>query len=41
MSVITLGVQKNNALEVILTGKDEKEALAAMIKLINDKFGEE
>jgi phosphotransferase system HPr (HPr) family protein len=41
MGVITLGVQKDNSLEIVLTGPDEKEALTAMAKLINNKFGEE
>lgn len=41
MSVITLGVQKDNSMEIILNGHDEKEALAAINSLINNKFGEE
>lgn len=41
MSVITLGAQKNNTLEVVIDGEDESEALNALNKLINDKFGEE
>lgn len=41
MGVITLGAQKDNVLDLIITGEDEKEALAAITKLINDKFGEE
>ena len=41
MGVITLGAQKNNTLEVILTGRDEQEALKAMTTLIDNKFGEE
>jgi len=41
MGVITLGVQKDNSLEVILTGNDEEEAFKAMTTLINNKFGEE
>ena len=41
MGVITLGAQKDNVLDVVITGDDEKEALEAIVKLINDKFGEE
>lgn len=41
MGVITLGAQKNNTLDVILTGRDEQEALKAMTTLIDNKFGEE
>lgn len=41
MSVITLGAQKNNTLDVVIDGEDETEALTALNKLINDKFGEE
>ncbi|RDI48778.1 HPr family phosphocarrier protein [Aquicella lusitana] len=41
MGVITLGAQKDNVLDVVITGEDEKEALEAILKLINDKFGEE
>lgn len=41
MGVITLGAQKDNVIEVIITGEDEKEAMEAVAKLINDKFGEE
>lgn len=41
MGVITLGAQKDNTLDVIITGEDEKEALEAILKLINNKFGEE
>ena len=41
MSVITLGAQKDNVLDVIITGDDEEEALNAITKLIDNKFGEE
>lgn len=41
MSVITLGAQKDNVIDVIIKGDDEKLALKAILKLINDKFGEE
>jgi phosphocarrier protein HPr len=41
MSVITLGAQKNNVVEVVLDGEDEDEALMALNTLIDDKFGED
>lgn len=41
MGVITLGAQKDNILEVVITGNDEKEALDAIKKLVNNKFNEE
>ncbi len=41
MGVITLGAQKDNILDVIITGEDEQEALNAILKLVNDKFGED
>lgn len=41
MSVITLGAQKTNVVEVVLDGEDEDEALMALNKLIDDKFGED
>ena len=41
MGVITLGAQKDNVIDVIITGEDEQEALNAIIKLVNDKFGED
>lgn len=41
MGVITLGAQKDNVLEVVVNGEDEQNALEAIVKLINDKFGEE
>lgn len=41
MNVITLGAQKDHTLDLIVTGEDEQEAVAAIIKLVNDKFGED
>lgn len=41
MGVITLGAQKDNVLDVIITGEDETQALEAIVKLVNDKFGED
>ena len=41
MGVITLGAVKDNQLDIIVTGEDENEAIAAIEKVVNDKFGEE
>lgn len=41
MGVITLGAVKDNELDVIVNGEDENEAIAAIEKVVNDKFGEE
>lgn len=41
MSVITLGAQKDNVIDVVITGEDEQQALTAIEKLVNDKFGED
>jgi len=41
MSVITLGAQKDHVVEIIITGEDEEAALAAIQKLVDDKFGED
>jgi len=41
MNVITLGAQKDNVVDVVITGEDEKTALVAIEKLVNDKFGED
>ena len=41
MGVITLGAQKDNLMDIIITGDDEEVALTAIEKLLDDKFGEE
>ena len=41
MGVITLGAQKDNIIDVVITGDDEQQALIAIAKLIDDKFGED
>jgi phosphocarrier protein len=41
MGVITLGAQKDHIVDIIVMGEDENQALEAIIKVINDKFGEE
>jgi phosphocarrier protein len=41
MSLITLGAQKDHVVVVIISGEDEQEALTAIKKLVNEKFGED
>lgn len=41
MGVITLGAQKNNTVDVIITGDDEEQAIEAINKLVDGKFGED
>lgn len=41
MGVITLGAQKDHVVELIVTGEDEDAARDAIVKLVNDKFGED
>jgi len=41
MGLITLGAQKNNIVELVINGKDEELALIAIVKLVDDKFGED
>lgn len=41
MGVITLGAQKDNIVDVVINGDDEQQALDAIQKLIDDKFGED
>jgi phosphocarrier protein HPr len=41
MGVITLGAQKDNIVDVIITGDDETEALESITKLVDGKFGED
>lgn len=40
LSVLGACIKCGNELEFICEGEDEKEALAAMIKLVNDGLGE-
>jgi phosphotransferase system HPr (HPr) family protein len=41
MGVITLGAQKDNIVDLMVSGEDEDEALEAINKLVNAKFGED
>lgn len=40
MGVITLGATRDTTLLLTITGADELEALAAVVELINNRFGE-
>ena len=40
MGLITLGAQKDNVIDVMVSGEDEAEAFLAVEKLVNDKFHE-
>ena len=41
MGLITLGAQKDNVLDLVINGEDEERALVAVVKLVNEKFGED
>jgi phosphocarrier protein HPr len=41
MGVITLGAYKDSQIDVAIDGEDEILALAAIEKLVNNKFGED
>jgi phosphotransferase system HPr-like phosphotransfer protein len=39
--VITLGAQKDNVIDILITGDDESDAYDAIQHLVDNKFGEE
>jgi phosphocarrier protein HPr len=41
MGVITLGAQKDNILQVVINGDDEQQAVDAIVRVVNEKFGED
>lgn len=41
MGVMMLAAEKGAKLTIVANGEDEVEALAAMVKVFDDKFGEE
>lgn len=41
MNVMALAVSKGSEIELIIDGPDEKEAMKAVVELINDRFGED
>ena len=40
MNLMVLGASKGSQLTLTVTGNDEKNAMKAVVELINDKFGE-
>jgi len=40
MGVITLGAHKGSQIDIAITGEDEQEAMVALVKLVNERFGE-
>ena len=40
LGVLSLGVNQNNVLEITTTGEQEEEAMAALLQLVEDNFGE-
>ena len=40
LGVLSLGIVKGTAITLIADGADEKEAVAALVELVNDNFGE-
>lgn len=40
MNIMALGASCGAEIELIITGADETEAMAAIVKLINNRFGE-
>jgi phosphocarrier protein HPr len=41
MGVITLGAKKDNVVDVMVAGDDETQAIDAINKLVDGKFGED
>ena len=40
MGVLSLGIVKGTSVTLIADGADEKEAVGALVELVNDNFGE-
>jgi phosphocarrier protein len=41
INILALGLSKDVELEISAAGEDEKEAVQALVDLVNSKFGEE
>jgi len=41
VSLLSIGVSKGSTIKITAEGEDEKQAVAALTKLIKSKFGEE
>lgn len=40
MNLLSLGLKKGNEVKIIANGADEKEAIEALVDLVNSRFGE-
>ena len=40
LGVLSLGIVGGTTIKIIVDGSDEKEAVAALVDLVNDNFGE-
>jgi phosphocarrier protein HPr len=40
LGLLSLGINKNSEITISAEGEDEKEAVAALVKLVESKFGE-
>ena len=41
LGLLSLGIKKDSVITINAEGSDEKEAVAALVKLVESKFGEE
>ncbi|MBU3160353.1 HPr family phosphocarrier protein [Clostridium frigoris] len=41
INIMSLGLKKDEEIKIVTEGADEKEAMAALLSLVENKFGEE
>lgn len=41
LMVLTLGVEQNHKVRIIASGKDQAEAIASLVQLVESNFGEQ
>ena len=41
INIMSLGLKKDEEIKIVTEGADEKEAMAALVSLVENKFGEE
>ncbi|WP_443661340.1 HPr family phosphocarrier protein [Clostridium sp.] len=41
INIMSLGLKKDEEIKIVTEGADEKEAMAALVSLVESKFGEE
>ena len=41
INIMSLGLKKNEEIKIVTEGTDEKEAMDALLSLVENKFGEE